>query len=177
MPVNSRAKGARFERAIANDLRVWLGEDWVVSRNPTDRQCGQDGENAGEFAIRGPHVFPFIVECKTGGGFDERQLFRDPVNGPLEAFWEQACRQADAAYVRQELGRPYRQPLLIARRSRGEVLAFMRRGPARRLAYARWRHRMEIEIGRDGLDGDVLYVWRWGDLINVPSQRLWEVLK
>jgi hypothetical protein len=177
MPVNSRAKGARFERAIANDIRVWLGEDWVVSRNPTDRQCGQDGENAGEFAIRGPHVFPFVIECKSGSGFDARQLFRDPVNGPLEAFWEQACRQADAAYVRQELGAAYRQPLLIARRTRGETLAFMRPAPSLVLAYERWRHRMVIEIGRDGFDGDELHVWRWNDLINVPAIRLWEVCK
>jgi hypothetical protein len=107
----SRNKGANFERAIAKRLREWLGEDWVVSRNPTDRQKGKTG--AGEFEIVGPFVFPFAIECKAHEAFDYGQLLRVPVTGPFEGFWEQAKAQAEAAK---------KAPLLVFKRNNGPVL-------------------------------------------------------
>ncbi len=107
----SRNKGANFERAIAKKLREWLGEDWEVKRNPTDRQKGKTG--AGEFEIVGPFEFPYAIECKAHESFDYGQLFRVPVTGPFISFWEQAKDQADAAE---------KSPLLIFKRNNGPVL-------------------------------------------------------
>ena len=112
MGKKSRNKGANFERAIARQLREWLGEDWEVKRNPTDRQKGKTG--AGEFEIVGPFDFPFAIECKAHESFDYSQLFRVPVTGPFDSFWAQALRQAEAAE---------KAPLLIFKRNNGPVLA------------------------------------------------------
>ena len=47
--------------------RRYHGEDYTVTRNPTDRQGGQDGRSFGEFSVDGPRRFPFVVECKAEG--------------------------------------------------------------------------------------------------------------
>ena len=107
----SRNKGANFERAIATRLRQWLGDDWTVKRNPTDRQKGKAG--AGEFEIVGPFSFPFAIECKAHESFDYGQLFRVPVTGPFGGFWQQAKDQAEAAEKR---------PLLFLKRNNGPIL-------------------------------------------------------
>ena len=108
----SRNKGASFERAIARRIRDWLGEDWTVKRNPTDRQKCAAG--AGEFEIVGPFDFPFAIECKAHESFDYSQLFRRPLTGPLIGFWEQAVAQADSCG---------KLPLLLMKRNNGPVLA------------------------------------------------------
>ena len=108
----SRNKGANFERAIAKRIREWLGEEWTVKRNPTDRQKGATG--AGEFELAGPFDFPFAIECKAHESFDYSQLFRSPLTGPLKGFWDQAVSQADSCGKR---------PLLLLKRNNGPVLA------------------------------------------------------
>ena len=113
----SRNKGANFERAIATRLRQWLGEDWEVKRNPTDRQNGKAG--AGEFEIVGPHQFPYAIECKAHESFDYGQLFRNPVTGPFLGFWEQAVEQAASAE---------KDPMLILKRNSGPVLVALKPG-------------------------------------------------
>ena len=110
----SRNKGANFERAVATKLREWLGDEWTVSRNPTDRQKGKTG--AGEFEVVGPFRFPFAIECKARESFDYGQLLRVPATGPFISFWGQAKDQAGAAE---------KAPLLIFKRNNGPVLAAM----------------------------------------------------
>lgn len=135
MSVNSRTKGKAFEQAIARDLRAWLGEDWLVERNQTDRQRGATG-TAGEFSVMrrepasGP-AFSWCLECKAHASWDEGQLWRSPVVGPLPGWWEQARRQAAAVGKR---------PVLVAKRDRGEVLAFVRASDWDRPVAPPWQH-------------------------------------
>lgn len=110
----SRNKGANFERSIAKRLRSWLGDDWEISRNPTDRQKGKTG--AGEFEIVGPHIFPFAIECKAHESFDYGQLFRTPITGPFRGFWKQARDQAEAAD---------KMPMLILKKNNGPTLCVL----------------------------------------------------
>jgi len=91
--VNSRSKGRAFEQSIAKTLRAWLGPDWTVTRNQTDRQGGQVKDSAGEFTIDGPFPFPFAIECKAVEAFEYSQLWEAPVVGPMPKFWAQAVRQ------------------------------------------------------------------------------------
>jgi len=153
--MNSRAKGARLERAIANDLRRWLAvecpeclgggvsiglcpscdgkgytSDYEVTRNETSYQAGKDGR-AGEFNITGPRPHPICWEVKSAGGFDERQLFRDPITGPLPAFWEQATTQAGSLAPERWV-----HPVLVCKRTRGVTLAFMRNATSMRIVGA-----------------------------------------
>ena len=116
--INSRAKGRAFERAIARDLRAWLGDGWTVTRAQTDRQRGQakDG-HAGEFVVEGPHSFPWAVECKAAVAFDARHVWNN--SGPLAGWWAQAVRQARAVG---------REPLLVVKVARGDTLAVLRPG-------------------------------------------------
>ncbi|MFM2193716.1 MAG: hypothetical protein RLZZ460_386 [Chloroflexota bacterium] len=119
MPVNSRTKGRAFEQSIARDLRERLGDGWTVERNQTDRQRGATG-TAGEFSILSSDpsmTFGWCIECKAHKAWDEGQLWRSPVAGPLPGWWVQARRQASAVGL---------APVLIAKRDRGEVLAFVR---------------------------------------------------
>ena len=90
---NGRRIGAQFERKIANELRNWLGEDWTVSRNEPSYQCGLDGR-AGEFHCVGPMEMPLVWELKAEKRFKLAHLFRSPLVGPIEAYWQQASAQA-----------------------------------------------------------------------------------
>lgn len=92
---NGRAAGKRFEQEIARDLRRWLGDEWTVARNQTDRQQGQVEGCWGEFTIEGPGVFPFAIECKDRQEFEERHLFADGQTVAFNGYWQQACVQAD----------------------------------------------------------------------------------
>ena len=94
---NGRSAGRRFEQQIARDLRDWLGEDWRVARNQTDRQKGQVEGCYGEFMIEGPTAFPFTIECKDRGEFDEHQLWKPEQTAAFRGYWEQAKAQAEQA--------------------------------------------------------------------------------
>ena len=165
---NPRAAGRRFEQRIARDLRRWLGDDWEISRNQTDRQKGQTGD-AGEFAFTGPFEFPFCVECKDGYGFDPRQLFKDPIPGPLsstasaEGFWAQADRQALTVGLR---------PLLVFRRSGvGTTLVAAQAGvlgSVVKLAQVSGRARVRV-------DGDRLDVVPWAILMSGNPGGLYDL--
>jgi hypothetical protein len=147
--VNSRTKGKSFEQDIARDLRAWLGDDWTVERNQTDRQAGDTG-TAGEFNIRhrtGAAGFPWCIECKAYADWDEGQLWRVPVVGPVPRFWKQAVRQAAAVGLR---------PLLIAKRNRGEVLVFR--------CAEEGAHRESPQMAIV-LDGETVLVSRWADFV------------
>lgn len=125
MGAKSRSKGRKFEQDVARFLRDWLGPTWTVARNQTDRQRGQLADCAGEFTIEratpsrlgGFNRFPFAIECKAGEAFDEGQLWREPVCGPIVKWWAQAWRQASAVG---------RRPMLICKRNLGEVLCAVR---------------------------------------------------
>lgn len=143
MPVNSRAKGRAFEQSIARDLREWLGDEWLIERNQTDRQRGATG-TAGEFSVlhaTNPTgiVFGWCIECKAHKAWNEGQLWRAPIVGPLPDWWAQAVRQAAAVEKR---------PVLIAKRDRGEVLAFVRARDWRSPSSIPWLH---LTIGADHL--------------------------
>ena len=131
--VNGRAKGASFERRIANDLRAWLspentGNLWTVQRAQTDRQAGQTPGQAGEFHIQcatdPSKRFPWAIECKAEKAWHEAQLWSTPVNGPIAStgkrrgYWQQAVEQASAAGL---------AAVLIVKRNHGPVLAIMER--------------------------------------------------
>lgn len=147
---NGRTKGADFERDIAKDLRTWLGDEWTVLRTQTDRQRGQTG-HAGEFTIerKDGARFPFAIECKAHKTFDEGQLWRVPVVGPLPKFWAQAVRQAELVDGR---------PLLIVKRNLGPVLVVLRPGDAAALLGEKnWpKPNMQLMIGDECLK---VYPW------------------
>jgi hypothetical protein len=150
MPVNGRAKGRAFEQLIARDLRRQLGPKWTVERNQTDRQRGDTG-TAGEFSIRRRgegEPFRWCIECKAHKTFNEAQLWRSPVPALVQEWWAQACRQAQAVGC---------FPLLIVRRTRGEVLAI-----------GKWKDMNLIGQGptmRVQLGGESCVVYRWDDVL------------
>ena len=91
---NGRAKGSAFERRVASDLRLWLGDEWRVQRNLDDDQSGVRGRAGDILVDGGPHDWPFCIECKAGHGLRVSHLLKD--TGPLTRQWGQAWRQADA---------------------------------------------------------------------------------
>lgn len=147
MSVNGRAKGRAFEQSIARDLRGALGPGWIVLRNQTDRQRGQQGA-AGEFSVErvdpvsGP-AFAWCIECKAHKAFSEAMLWRLEVPALVVGWWRQAVRQAES------IGRA---PVLVMRRPHGEILAVVRQveqlfSPPPRAVVR--------------LDGDDVLVMRW----------------
>lgn len=156
----ARAAGSRFERRIATDLRRWLGDEWEITRNQTDRQKGQDGVSFGEFTIRGPYTFPFCIECKTRGDFQEYQLWAPGQTKAFRGHWRQAMSQAIGADL---------NPMLICKSgsSPRPPLAVMG------VPDARWaesiRTRMEIVVS-----GKTLVVFSWNDLLCVSPGMMFE---
>lgn len=149
--INSRSKGSAFERQIATDLRGWLGEEWTVTRNQTDRQGGQVAGAAGEFTVTcGDRHLPFTVECKAVEAFEYAHLWKSPVRGPLPAFWRQAKRQALIVM---------RRPMLIVKKNHGPILVVMWPDDVSRLLVAT-DARMRLRLG-----DDIVSVLRWDDFI------------
>lgn len=150
MSVNGRAKGRAFEQSIARDLRASLGEGWIVMRNQTDRQRGQQGA-AGEFSIErvdpasGPG-FAWCIECKAHKAFSESMLWRPQVPQLVVEWWRQAVRQADAIRLR---------PVLVLRRNHGETLAMVRHDD--------WHYVTRTPWAMLQMDGEHLRVMRWDD--------------
>ena len=183
---NGRRIGATFERRIATDLRKWLGEDYTVTRNPTDRQSGQDGRSFGEFTVDGPRRFPFVVECKAERAFSLRMLFRDPLPALISTYWEQAARQAGQALT-SAMSRhpsahrsPYANgahPLLICRERHYPIVCMMRYNASQAFnkALSRSRPIMSVVVHGETVDAERLYVWRWDDLMSVDSMCLGEL--
>ena len=177
--MNGRRIGAAFERRIATDLRSWLGEDYTVTRNPTDRQSGQDGRSFGEFSVDGPRRFPFVVECKAERAFSLRLLFRDPLPALISTYWEQAARQAAATFDAAMMDRWAARPLLIVRERHYPIVCMMRNGASMRIVGATMngaqRPIMRVVVHADTVDAEELDVWRWDDLMSVDSMCLGEL--
>jgi hypothetical protein len=192
--MNGRRIGAAFERRIATDLRKWLGEDYTVTRNPTDRQGGQDGRSFGEFSVDGPRRFPFVVECKAERAFSLRMLFRDPLPSLISTYWEQAARQAGQAFT-SAMSRhpsahrsrsPYANgahPLLIVRERHYPIVCMMRYATSQafKRAYTiaverpQMRPIMRVVVHAEEVDAEELDVWRWDDLMKIDSMCLGEL--
>jgi hypothetical protein len=136
---------------VATDLRTWLGDDWTIVRNSTDRQKGQAG-CAGEFTVSHPHLlWPFAVECKTVSGVEVRQLW-----APTKAWaghWEQAVRQAESVDL---------APMLVSRAPRDPCVVLVRREDVRLLGDVPGP-RMDVE-----LCGERLVALSWAGLMATP---------
>lgn len=162
----SRTKGATFERAVARDLRDWLGEDWDVRRTrPMDQR---NPDHGGEFVITGPFTWPFAVECKAHKAFDLRQLWRAPVNGPLPKWWKQAAEQARTCA---------KHPLLVINCHLGENLAVVRKATMGPLGDLRRRPPLMAVVVEhsDDLGSDLLVVVPWKALLRVNPGLLAEL--
>ena len=157
MPVNSRRKGATFERAIARDLRAWLGDDYEVTRIRTDQQQGT--EHAGEFAVEGPQRFPFALELKAHKAFSVVQLWKG--SGPFAGWWDQAVMQAEGCS---------RLPMLVFRVPYGPVLCAMRVVHARRMWLTGHEPTMFLHLDDGTPEGENLWIGLWEQ---VTSKAIW----
>ena len=168
MGKGSRDKGARFERTIARELREWLGEDWQVQRVPGYRQRGEVGQ-AGDLAVSGPFRFPFCVEVKHYAGWSTDQLFT-PGAAMLRDFWSQTVEQAEAVDL---------LPLLLVRRDRGQTIAVMPLGAARRIVW-KWAHQARVLVRSDQhIDAgrvDRVCAVRWLELVKVDPSSLYGLI-
>ncbi len=86
--VNSRTKGAQFEREIVNLMRDWLGDEAThgLRRNLTQYQVADEGDLK---------LGPFLIECKRYAKGDIHQGW----------WWDQILKAAGKEYI----------PLLIYR--------------------------------------------------------------
>ena len=122
----SNAKGGDFERQICRLLTKWItGEEKpeIFWRSATSGAKATQDAKAGHKSKMGGDIVSidergqwftdqFSVECKNRAGYgnlDQLLLKR----GEFLKWWEQACKDADRAD---------KSPLLIFKRSRGQVL-------------------------------------------------------
>jgi hypothetical protein len=101
MPINSRNKGASFERKIASELNGWLGTN-CRRRISQYQSGGSDLEFIGE-GKADDFMRQFSIECKN---------YQRITDATRNNHWKQAIRQAF------EEGK---QPLLIFKESRQGV--------------------------------------------------------
>ena len=92
--VNSRTKGAQFEREVVNVFRDWLGDEATqgLRRNLTQYQVADEGDLK---------LGPFLIECKRYAKGDIHQQW----------WWEQILKAAGEKYI----------PLLIYRFDRRPI--------------------------------------------------------
>ena len=159
----SRSKGARFERSVVNDLARWLGSDWQVKRNPTDRQRGEMGDAGDVIVTGGPFVFPFSIECKHYRELGREWVIR-PDKGPLKRFWLQTCEQA------RIVGKV---PLLLLRQDRGTTCAVMPKAAASQVVW-RWSVERRVRMEVYGAE-QVVCIVPWSELCKVEPIALGEL--
>lgn len=87
--INSRQKGAAYERKVGAALRSWWGTGpGTFRRQDTGlRQPGGD--------LRTPHDFPFHVECKNREGWTIEDLFKRGKEGPWQWFHDAQAEAGD----------------------------------------------------------------------------------
>ena len=148
-----------FERKVASDLRVWLGEDWTITRLRTTEQCGQTGA-AGEYRIAHERlVFPYAVECKNHKSTPSVQLW-EPTKQWGE-HWAQTVEQADAVGF---------APLLVSRcGSRGKMVAIVREGDAL-LEFVEGPRMTTV------LEGERVEVVLWSAVMDSPA-KAWPMME
>lgn len=125
--INSRAKGATFERSIAKSIANWWG--CAVRRTPLSGGWGA-AITAGDTILLPPERddpdfetkfrryrdWPFSVECKHHKDFTIDALFRSPEKSPLGKFLCQCKRAAK---------KEKRVPLLVAKKNFSDAFAFI----------------------------------------------------
>ena len=125
--INSRQKGATFERQVAKAIAEWWG--CAVRRTPLSGGWGA-AVTAGDTILLPPEKddpdfetkfrryrdWPFSVECKHHKDFTIDALFRSPEKSPLGKFIAQ-CKKA----AKKEK----RVPLLVAKKNFSEPFAFI----------------------------------------------------
>lgn len=96
--INSRAKGAEYERKTAKVLGEWWGEDFNRTPASGGLQWGDDNRVTGDIVTPVDSVFPFVIECKKREEWDFSQLLRD--TGEMEEWWEQVIRDSEKVSLR-----------------------------------------------------------------------------
>ncbi len=106
---NDRQKG---QGGCAGEFSIeWIQQpanecehDWIVGPTVVGcARCGDSPADARKALTASAPVFPFCIECKTGGGFTYFQPWKSPITGPLPKWWAQACRQAESVDKRPML--------------------------------------------------------------------------
>lgn len=93
--INSKSKGADYERRIAKILGAWWGETFY--RTPQSggliHQWGADTRIAGDITTPKESKFPFTVECKKREGWDLDQVIKG--TGQVEKWWSQCIGDSE----------------------------------------------------------------------------------
>jgi hypothetical protein len=113
---NSRAKGARGERAFARKFEEWWGTDFT--RTPSSggfatAKFRDDWNAAGDLVTPDP-AFPFCVECKWVEGWTLEQLFNPGCI--IYSWWEQTKKETPDGKI----------PLLVFKKNSSPMYVMIR---------------------------------------------------
>lgn len=96
--INSRNKGAEYERKIAKVLGLWWDEDFNRTPMSGGLQWKEDNRVTGDIVTPPDSVFPFVIECKKREEWTFEQLLKG--TGEIESWWEQVTRDCDKVSLR-----------------------------------------------------------------------------
>ena len=90
--INSKAKGSKYERAIARALGDWYGEEFHRVPQSGGLRWGTDTRVAGDITTHIDSTFPFTVECKKREEWNLEQLLKG--TGDVEGWWQQSLKDS-----------------------------------------------------------------------------------
>jgi hypothetical protein len=90
--INSKNKGAEYERKIAKALGSWWGEQFQRTPASGGLQWKKDNRVTGDIVTPPESVFPFTIECKKREGWSLEQFLKN--TGEMEEWWTQCIRDA-----------------------------------------------------------------------------------
>ncbi|ACI91024.1 gp24.1 [Bacillus phage SPO1] len=96
--INSKAKGAEYERRIAKYLGAWWGESFHRTPQSGGLNWGTDSRVAGDITTPVDSKFPFTVECKKREGWDLDQVIKG--TGQVEKWWTQCIGDSERVELR-----------------------------------------------------------------------------
>ena len=141
--INSRAKGASFERLIARELSSWCG--FSCRRTPASGGWAKTGDitpNDPKEMVS----FPFCLELKKRQDWDLLQLMTGRgLEGSIKSWWKQCLRDAKQSK---------KMPLLLISKNHCDIYCMLRRSDFKKLELGRVAKSILI------LPGFCLLPWR-----------------
>lgn len=165
--LNSRNKGANFERLVAKLLTDWWGVKFSRSPQSGGLHWSKDSRVTGDIVPPVDIDFPFTIECKKQEGWDFSQILSK--KGDIKQWWEQCINDF------RRLDDDSKNPLLVFSKNHYPIYYIMLTATYQRLEPEGVVFNTSIEIGT-GERFDVT-VGLFEDLRKLPAEVVMKNLK
>lgn len=169
--LNSKKKGASYERTIAKLLSTWWGAEFHKTPASGALRWGVDNRVVGDIvAPTDAEKFPFVVECKKREQWNFLQIIKG--TGEFISYWEQVNEDV------LRLEDKDMQPLVVMAKNHQPNLYVIRKEVHDKLGLPNkncFNTIIEFELRGEKKEEEIS-IGLFSDLLNVPKEKVLEEL-